>query len=226
MTLLNTADAIYAGSALADKVYLAGTQVWPAGVYATFDAASVASVTLSGGDLVATNTGTTSTNQGVRVASAASKVIGKHYFEATWTALAAGGNFAVGIGTTTSTYTNMGNSATVGTTIRRSGDILWNGGSVGTSLGAFSAGQVVSIAIDFNALRIWFRRAPFGSWNNDVAANPVTGAGWIAISAGAQVPFCVFGGTSGSVGNVLTANFGASAFTGVVPSGFTPGWLA
>jgi hypothetical protein len=39
-----------------------------------------------------------------------------------------------------------------------------------------------------------------------------------------MVPFVTFGGAGGSPGQVWTANFGATAFNGVVPSGFTAGW--
>jgi hypothetical protein len=41
-----------------------------------------------------------------------------------------------------------------------------------------------------------------------------------------MVPFVTFGGSPGSANNVITANFGASAFSGAVPSGFTSGWPA
>jgi hypothetical protein len=39
-----------------------------------------------------------------------------------------------------------------------------------------------------------------------------------------MAPFVTFGGTGGAASNVLTANFGDSAFSGAVPSGFTAGW--
>ena len=91
----------------------------------TWDAATAVAVSLSSGDLVATNTGTTSANQGVRVADANGKTSGKHYFEIFTTLVGTGGNTAVGICTTTSTYSNLGNlvaAAVVGNTaIRNSG---------------------------------------------------------------------------------------------------------
>jgi hypothetical protein len=49
----------------------------------TLDAASITAVTLSGGGLTATNTGTTSADQGARVATTSGKTSGKYYFEMT-----------------------------------------------------------------------------------------------------------------------------------------------
>jgi hypothetical protein len=54
--------------------------------------------------------------------------------------------------------------------------------------------------------------------------NPDTGTGGVVIPAGTIVPIVVFGGGGGVPNNVVTANFGASAFSGAVPSGFTSGW--
>lgn len=227
MTLLNTANAIRPGSALASKVYLAGTQVWPVvGSFAGFDAATIANVTLSGGNLVVTNTGTTSADQGAHVASASGKSSGKYYFETTITSFLAGANVAVGVGTPASTYTNMGNTATSGTTVRiGTGDILYNGGSSGSSLGVRATGQVIGIAVNLDTtFGLWFRAAPSGLWNGSGTANPATNVGGINKPTGILVPFNVFGGAGGVANNVLTTNFGATAFTGAVPSGFTSGW--
>jgi len=194
--------------------------------WAEFETATIANVTLSGGNLVVTNTGTTSTDQGARVATASGKSSGKYYFETTVTAWIAGTNVAVGIGTPTSTYTNMGNSATSGTTVRiGSGAILYNGGSSGSSLGAISTGNVIGIAVDLNnTFGMYFRVGSSGPWNNSGTANPATNTGGINKPTGAVVPFVVFGGSGGVANIVLTTNFGATAFNGAVPSGFNAGW--
>jgi len=196
----------------------------------TWDAATATAVTLSGGNLVATNTGTTSADQGVRVASSSGKTSGKYYFEITTTVSGTGGNIAVGICTTTSTYPSLGNlaaAAVVGnTSIRNSGNLWANGTNTGITIGTYSAvGQVVSVAVDLDNLRIWFRRGA-NNWNNSGTANPATNTGGIVIPAGTMVPVCIFGGSAGAAGNAFTANFGASAFAGTVPSGFTSGWPA
>lgn len=198
-----------------------------AATYATLDPATVTAVTLSGGNLVATNTGTTSADQGVKVASASSKNAGKYYFEATWATITSGigSNSSVGVGTPASTYTNMGNGGTTGVVNYVGGSIYANGSNTGITSGTtWFSGNVDGIAVDLDNRKIWFRSAPSGNWNNNAGNNPVTNVGGITIPAGAMVPFITFGGTGGAAGNVMTANFGALAFTGAVPSGFTAGW--
>ena len=199
--------------------------VVPPVTYATWDPATVASVTLSGGNLVATNTGTSSADQGAHVAAANGKITGKYYFEMIYTTAAAGANVGVGIGTTTSTYTNMGNDATVGDmSFRGTGNIYANGTNTGLSIGVAGSGTGIGIAVDLDNHNIWFRKTPSGFWNNSGTANPATNTGGLVIPAGTMVPFVTFGGGGGAANNIVTANFGASAFSGAVPSGFTSGW--
>lgn len=193
----------------------------------TWDSATATAVTLSGGDLVASNTGTTSANQGAHVAFADAKTTGKYYFEVTFTTLTAGGNRGIGVGSTTSTFTGMGGPSALNggdTVYAGSGNIYSNGAGSGKSLGARAAGNVIAVAIDLDNRFIWFRVAPSGDWNNTAGADPATNTGGIGHPAGAMVPFCMFGGASGTAGNVFTANFGDSAFVGTVPSGYTAGW--
>jgi hypothetical protein len=187
------------------------------------DPATVTAVTLSGGNLVATNTGTTSADQGAHVAAASGKTSGKYYFEGTITTLTGGGNMGVGVGTPASTYSAMGGSAVVGVLLYRGGTIYSNGGASGQSLPVWTAGNIFGIAIDLNNSKAWFRSGA-GNWNNQPTHDPVTNVGGITIPAGTMVPFVTFGGGAGAANNVITANFGASAFSGTVPSGFTAGW--
>jgi hypothetical protein len=199
----------------------------PAVTTATWELATVASVTLSGGNLVATNTGTTSTNQGARVATTSGKTTGLYYYECTITTKTGAINGSIGVGTTASTYTNMGNGGTAGVVMYwQSGNIWANGSSASSTLGVLTNGQVAGIAIDLGNRKAWFRIAPSGNWNGSGTANPATNTGGITIPAGTMVPFVTFGGSPGSANNVITANFGASAFSGAVPSGFTSGWPA
>jgi len=195
---------------------------------ASFDPATVTAVTLSGSNLVATSTGTTSADQGARVASSSGKSTGKYYFEMVFTVavINQGDNVTFGIGTTSATYTNIGNSATGGAAVyRNNGNVLSNGSfDFSSSLGAINAGQVVGCAVDLNNHKIWFRVAPSGSWNGIPGQDPATNTGGVAIISGTMVPICTFGGFGGTSGHVTTANFGGSSFTGAVPSGFTSGW--
>lgn len=195
--------------------------------YVTWDSATATAVTLSGGNLVATNTGTTSADQGAHVVAASGKTSGKYYLEMTYTTVTGGANAGVGIGTTASTYTNMGNSATTGNmTFRTTGNIYANGSNTGVTLSVSGSGVIIGIAVDLDNRKIWFRKTPSGNWNNSGTANPATNVGGLTIPSGTMVPFVTFGSTSGVTGNVVTANFGATTFNGTAPSGFTSGWAA
>jgi hypothetical protein len=229
----NAADVVDAGSAhpaslleeisaavAAQDASLTSFRTW-----ATWEPASVASVTLSGSNLIATNTGKNSPDQGAQVSDANAKTTGKYYFEATFITITGGPNLGVGIGTTASTYTGIGSSATVGDHGYQAGAIWANGANTGTSVGAYSNGQITGIAVDLDNRKAWFRHAPSGNWNNSGTANPASNIGGIAIPAGAMVPFVTFGGTpGGAANNVVAGNFGGSAFSGTVPAGFIAGW--
>jgi len=187
----------------------------------TWDAATVTAVTLSGGGLVATNTGTTSADQGARVATANGKTSGKWYFEITWTAVTSGigSNLGIGVGTTASTYTGMGNGGTTGITHYLAGSYYSNGSVVSTGTGGWSVGQVAGIAYDLDNRRFWARQSPSGVWNGSGTNNPATNVGGYVIPAGTMVPFVTFGGSTGAANNVFSANF-AGPFVGATPSGF------
>ena len=79
------------------------------------------------------------------------------------------------------------------------------------------------MAIDFTALRVWFRRNN-GTWNNGGSADPATGVGGIDVSSlftgVAAYPSVFLGATSLN----FTLNVGATAFAYAIPSGFTAGW--
>ena len=200
----------------------------PGVTYATLDPATVTSVTLSGGNLVATNTGTTSTNQGAK--SATGKTSGKYYFEVTFTAYSgAVARTMAGVGTSASTYAGMSTNGTSGIIGGVNGVVHANGvGSLHDFVpaGSLPAGGTMGIAVDLDNRKGWFRETPSGLWNGSATANPATNAEGVTIPAGTMVPYCTFGGTAGAAGNITTANFGASAFNGAVPSGFTSGWPA
>lgn len=193
-------------------VVVSATAIW--------DAATALNVTLSGGNLIVTNTA--SGDCGAKVASG--KTTGKYYYEETITTRTGGGNNLVGIGTPASTYADMGDHAGAGVVWYPSGNV-WANGSVVTFVGVWNQGDVLGVAVDLDNRKIWFRKAPSGSWNGVGGYDPATNTGGFTISAGTMVPFAVTGGSGSAAGNVYTANFGASAFVGAVPSGgFTAGW--
>lgn len=193
--------------------------------FATFDAGTASNVTLSGGDLVVTNTGSGVIEMGARVADALGKTSGKFYFETTLTSWFTGGSIAMGgIGTITSLFANIQNNGTTGDVLHTSGGQIWSVGGVGANLGTRANGNVAGFAVDMDNRQFWACVAPSGNWNNDAGADPATNTGGIAIPSGTMVPFVTFGGASTGPGNIVTANFGLSSFVRAVPAGFTPGW--
>jgi hypothetical protein len=208
-------------------------------VGATWDTATVSAVTLSGGNLVVTNTGTTSTNQGAHVALSSAKNAGKYYFEITLTTYTGGAGVGVGVSDGSLTYSSMSAGPTYGQMCfavghTGSGTIFsGSAGNTGLSLGACTSGSVICVAADFTSdnRRVWFRKGAAGPWNGGGGADPTvghgTGGGLVMIS-GAIVPYVTFGsgpaGAAGVAGNVFTANFGATSFVGTPPTGYTAGW--
>ena len=211
--------------------------------YATWDPATVTAVTLSGGNLAATNTGTTSTNQGAHVAAASGKTSGKYYFEVTLTTFTNGAGVGVGIASTTATYAGLSGSYTGGSlclAVGHTGNgVITNyAGNTPFSLGILASGDTICVAVDLNGTlpRAWYRKGASGLWNGDSSGDPtqVTSGGQAAaiagVSGGAFIPFVTFGsglaGAAGQSGNVFTANFGASSFVGTPPAGYPSGWTA
>jgi hypothetical protein len=203
--------------------------------YATWDPATIAAVTLSGSNLVATNTGTTSTNQGAHIVAASGKTTGKYYFECTITTYLGGAGVGAGIGNTSSTYALLSGSYSGGDmnfVVGHTGTgVITNLGGNAGSLGAMASGDTLCVAVDVTNGKIWFRKGAAGSWNG-TGGDPTdsVGGGGQATPAGTLIPFVTFGsglaGAAGVANNVITANFGASAFVGAVPSGYTSGWPA
>jgi hypothetical protein len=193
-------------------------------VGATWDSGTVTAVTLSSGDLVATCTGTTSANQGAHVVTSLGKSSGKYYYEVEFTSGLHGGNYGAGAGTTASTYSNMGNSATTGAMLFKSGN-FWVNGSSFSFFGARSAGDRFGFAVDLDNLKVWVKRVSGtpSNWNNDGSADPATNTNGKTLPSGTYVPFCTFGGSGGASGDVITLIAPAS-HTLTAPSGFAAGW--
>lgn len=91
----------------------------------------------------------------------------------------------------------------------------------GTSWG--TANDVCCIAVDLTSRKLWFRKGPAGNWNASGTANPATGVGGYTLAAplssGAVYPaVCVCLNTTP---DTVQINFGATAFSGAIPSGYT-----
>jgi Collagen triple helix repeat (20 copies) len=196
--------------ARADHVHPAGT----ASGTTTWSTSDLISVALSGGNLVATVIGG---GGGVRTFDAHNS--GKYYFEITYTTVNTN-SLSCGIGLASTNLTALGAGAA--NVARTTGLIIVNGVGSGSSIGVITPGSVVGIAVDLTAQLIWFRLGASGNWNGSGTANPATGAGGVSISAissGLLYPLM-----TGASGDAVTANFGASAFSGAVPLGFANGW--
>lgn len=187
-------------------------------------------VTLSGTPLVVCTQTGTGLLGGVRAVDR--QITGKFYWEETFTT-APGINTTVGLGTIAGPNNvppDQGSATsgpwTLGISSQLSGVVSRNGATVISGVGAFSgAGTLIGIAIDLTLTnpQAWFRVGAAGNWNGNAAYSP-SGAGGIPLwGPGFPIyPMCWTGGQN----DVITANFGDSAFSGAVPSGYTSGFTA
>lgn len=166
-------------------------------------------------------TETTSPGQG-SVRSVASISSAKYYLEIT---LGTGsGSAVIGIANASANLATVPTTGVSAAVCNGLGAIAINGGAQ-TGIPAFAANGICCIAVDIGASLIWFRNGAAGQWNGSGTANPATGAGGYSMSGltGGASPLFVLAGAT-VAGLPTTANFGASAFSGAVPSGFTAGW--
>jgi len=188
-------------------------------VYATLDGATSA-VTMSGGNLIATHNSNAG-NSGVR--STALKSSGKYYFESTAGSQIYAFGQMVGILLSSGTFADLvgGINSTI---VTYQGTIFTFGSATGKTIGTIAIGNVIGSAIDLDNRKAWFRSGA-GLWNGGAIGveNPATNTGGVTIGAGSLAPALGF---NGSTGDNASANFGASAFSGVVPASFTAGWPA
>jgi hypothetical protein len=181
-----------------------------------------ASVTLSGSNLIAT---ATSTPAGVRGKDP--KRAGKLYFEITGT-IWANAATCVGVISAAPSLATLPTVILNNFFVVKNGNI-WVNGAVAAgipNIGALVNGSIVGIAVDLDARQGFARLCPSGNWNGSATANPATGVGGVDLSAaglGAGIdvyPVALFNTTS----DAATGNFGGTAFSGTVPSGYTSGW--
>lgn len=180
-------------------------------------------VALSGHNLTARATSAAGAYSMVR--SNIGKNAGKHYFELTVTGTVAT-NMIMGIANASATLTSyVGlNNHSIG--LSGDGNIVLNSSVVGTATNPAS-GDIVSVAVDRDNHKIWFR-VNGGNWNNAAigSQDPASNIGGQAISAVVGTIYPAWNGYSGSAPDICVANFGNSAFAYAVPSGFNAGWLS
>jgi len=179
-----------------------------------------ATVTITGSDLIATAPGPS----GVRAVDR--QIAGKFYWEANFPTGSAN-SLGVGIanvGASFATLYSLADGAFIA--YATTGAVWLNGASAGFTLGAFSPGEIVGMALDMTSGLVWVRRGAAGNWNNNAANNPATGVGGInfrSIGDAGAIPLYP-AAAFGTGGGQIAANFGAAAFSGAVPSGYTSGF--
>jgi hypothetical protein len=183
-----------------------------------------ATITLSGtNNLIATCTsGAISTVRAID-----KQITGKFYWEITATTVVTAHTYGAYSGSASlSAGFATGGGGSAGTCgVGQTGNILVDGTNTLINIGSFTSGAVICIAFDVGARLAWFRLGAAGNWNGSASANPATGTGGIANTLGDGIPLYPAISLIGN-GSVSTANFGDTAFTGTVPSGFTSGFTS
>lgn len=182
------------------------------GAFTTFNPSDKAgTVTLSGGNLVMTGTGG---NTGVRTVLGVSS--GKVYWEVTATNWA---DFYSCVGFSLSSFNlNFFNNGNAGSASVNFGGAIWNNGSNVISIGNGATGTVMCFAVDMTNKLWWIKKGVGGAWTGTAAGDPVAGTNGISLTWASAI-YPTVGGDG--AGEVWTANFGASAFAGVMPAGYT-----
>jgi len=182
-----------------------------------------ANIALTGSDLIATCT--SGVQGGVRAVD--KQVLNKFYWECTWN-VATGGGAGVGLANSLLVLSNAPTGSTlIGLcALMRNGSVYVDGSIAASGFGVISSGAVICIAVDLTARLIWFRIGGGGNWNTVASNNPATGVGGIVLGAlGNAIPAYPTAWIN-TLNDQITANFGDTAFTGAVPSGYTSGFTA
>jgi hypothetical protein len=174
-----------------------------------------ANITLSGGDLTASMSSTSGDNNAF---GDITNTTGKFYWEITANSFDSGDTVLVGLAQTgISTSTNLKGSA--GAWLYGN-DGYERNASTGDNLGAWSANDIIMIAIDIAAGRIWFGKN--GTWAQ--VGDPANGLNAQFNNVSGTVYPCVAHSSGGSKSWNVTANFGSTAMTYTVPAGFYSGY--
>ena len=186
----------------------------------TFDPTTAsANITLSGGNLTATATGSGE----IAAFSTYAMVTGKYYFEFTINS-AASINTMCGVSQITTTTAELNGSGGNYFAVYKyaNGDCFVgsSGSPVFTSIGAFTTGIVVGVALDLTDNRAWLKVGT-GFWNGNSSATPTTATTGYDISALVGTNgLCAIVSFNASSSESITANFGASSYTYSMPTGF------
>jgi hypothetical protein len=174
--------------------------------------------TLSGGNLIWTGSGTNAIARSV-----ASYSTGKFYFEVTVTTWdSTNYNLAIGLCNASqdmnvsigASLNSLGMFATAA-----DGRVFENNSAIidYAPSAAFGASAVIGVAFDASAKLVWFREN--GTWldGGSGAGNPAAGTNGATYAETGAIFAAVY---TNAASNVLTANFGATAYNAAAPSGF------
>jgi len=196
-----------------------------AGLAVTLDPATLpGGVTLSNGNLTAATT-----NFGWHSARGTlAHVSGQYYCEATLVSIV----YGVGLGLCNATE-NLGsvlggddNAIMAFTNHSDSSSGVFYGGSIIGAIGTplFNVGDVIGMAVDLTAQKVWFYNPAAGQWNGDVigSQNPVGGVGGYTTAAIQSGSAPIFPAVALDVtGDSVTINMGATGFANAPPAGFS-----
>ncbi|WP_244911991.1 SPRY domain-containing protein [Burkholderia aenigmatica] len=213
------------GSSSYSSLYYAGQSQYWAGISQAVNAAPTtfnpgykhSSITLSGGNLVATF----ATTQAVALGTVG-YAAGKHYFEIAFTSGSSSGNASVGIAPSNEPLSSQvgynDNSGAIAA-FQTSGNVYLNGSKVAAVSGYSNANDVIGVAVDSDRKLVWFR-SNGGQWNASSTADPASGTGGLAYTQTGNMFPAVCTDSSA----VFTANFSGN-FAATIPTGFKA-WAA
>lgn len=169
---------------------------------------------------------TSNNNNSTVPVSVAGLVAGKYYVEFT---PVAGASRGLAVGLVQNSQSRLLGSGSLNTTgcamLTNAGTISVNNANVGSTGAVMANGVVSGLALDLTGKSFWARQGAAGNWNNSGVANPALGIGGIPFATLSGVLKLIAWECSFSSPPVtVTLNSGSSAFGGVVPVGFTPGW--
>lgn len=197
--------------AAANSQLIVGTFSGAGTAYATWSPTDLAaSLTLSNGNLTVTNTSGSGSISYRTGRATIGKTAGKWYWEVTINDLTNSAGF-IGVALSSQSLTNFIGVSGGGWSYQATNGNCNSNGSVayGTS---WTTGDVIGVALNVDAGTVTF-------YKNGTSLGTIQAAGCTSVTGGTVYPAY----TEGRNGHQFTANFGASAFTYSVPSGYNPG---